>query len=106
VDTLFLTAGVAMFLHLALCVVLHLALTGHPAIVDELFAVPNRLLGTPDVIRLLRVRYFLPFRAPPEGMRLLEPWVRVTLLATRATGLCVLCASLGFLAAAFVEAGR
>jgi hypothetical protein len=106
VNTLFLTAGVAMFLHLALCVVLRRALIGHPSLVDELFAVPNRLLGTPDVIRLLRVRYFLPFLAPPEGMRLLEPWVRATLLATRVTGLCCLCAGLGFFAAAFVEAGR
>ena len=105
-DTLFLTAGAAMFLHLALCVMLRCALIRHPALVDELFAVPNRLLGTPDVIRLLRVRYFVPFLAPPEGMRLLEPWVCATLLATRATGLCCICASLGFFAAAFVEAGR
>jgi len=47
----------------------------------QLHRLPNRWLGTPDLIQLLRVRYFLPFRALPEGSQLLEPWVRATLLA-------------------------
>lgn len=95
-----------MALHLALCLVLRRGLAGQRAVEDELFAVPNRLLGTPYFMRLLRVRYFLPFRALPEGTHLLEPWVRATLLAARLTGLCILCAILGFFATAFVEAGR
>jgi hypothetical protein len=95
-----------MFLHLALCLVLRRGLACHPAIEDELLGVPNRVLGTPAFIRLLRVRYFLSFRVLPEGMHLLEPWVRVTLLVTRVTGLCFFCASLGFFVAAFIEAGR
>jgi hypothetical protein len=105
-DALFLTAGISMFLHLALGAILRRGLSNHPAIEDELFAVPNRLLGTPNFIRLLRVRYFMPFRALPEEAHRLKPWVRITLVATRITGLCFICAILGFFVAAFVEVGR
>jgi hypothetical protein len=103
---LFLTAGIAMFLHLALCVILRRGLSNHPAIEDALFAVPNRVLGTPNFIRLLRVRYFMPFSRLPEEAHRLESWVRITLMATRVTGLCFICAILGFFVAAFVEAGH
>ena len=105
-DVLFLTAGISMFVHLALCVILRRGLLNHPAIEDELFATPNRPLGTPNFMRLLRVRYFMPFRALPVEAHRLELWVRITLLATRVTGLCSICAILGFFVAAFVEAGR
>jgi hypothetical protein len=105
-DVLFLTAGISMFVHIALCVILRRGLLNHPAIEDELFATPNRPLGKPNFIRLLRVRYFMLFRALPEEAHGLEPWVRITLLATRVTGLCFICANLGFFVAAFIEAGR
>ena len=106
VETLFLTAGVAMFLHIALSTIARRGLANHPALEAQLFAVPNRWLGTPDLIQLLRVRYFLPFRPLPEGSRLLEPWVQATLLAARLSGLIFLCAILGFFIAAFIDAGR
>ena len=106
-DVLMLIAGAALLSHLALCSIVRRGLSGteHRALEDQLFAVPNRPLGTPNRFRLLRVRYFLPFRALPASASELEPWIRATLWAARITGLCFACASLGFVAAAFVEAG-
>ena len=95
-----------MLLHIALSTIARRGLGSHPLIEAELFAVPNGWLGMPDLIRLLRVRYFLPFRALPVGSHMLEPWVRATLLAARVSGLIFICATLGFFMAAFVEAGR
>jgi hypothetical protein len=105
-ETLFFTAGVAMLLHIALSTIARRGLASHPAIETELFAVPNRWLGAPDLIQLLRVRYFLPFRELPEGSHVLEPWVRGTLLAARLSGLIFLCAILGIFVTAFIDAGR
>ena len=103
-DAFFLISGLAMLIHMALCAVASRAITS-PGLKTELFAVPNRLLGTPPAIRLMRVRYYWPFSSLPDEARALEPSVRAVLLAARATGLCFLCAILGFLGAAFVEAG-
>jgi len=105
-ETLFLTAGVAMLLHIALSTIARRGLASHPVIEAELFAVPNRWLAAPDLIQLLRVQYFLPFRALPKGSHVLKPWVRGTLLAARLSGLIFVCAILGFFVAAFIDAGR
>ena len=104
---LFYVAGWSMLLNLGLSLVVSRALStaDYRAIRDELFAVPNRLLGTPDLFRLLRVRYFLPFRALPDGASELEPWVLATLWAARFSGLCFVCAILGFFVAMFAAAG-
>jgi hypothetical protein len=112
----FLTAaGVGMLLHIALCAVVLRALRGseHRAIVGELFAVPNQWLGAPDQtrvlgvqIRLLRVRYFFPFRALPPGASELQPWVGASLFGARLGGLTFACGMLGFLATVLIEAGR
>ena len=103
--TLLQIAGLAMILHGALCVVA-LRTIHSPEIETQLFAVPNRLFGTPQVIRLMRVRYYWPFVSLPREARMLTSRVRAIILAARLTGLCCLCALLGFLATAFVEAGR
>jgi hypothetical protein len=115
----FLTvAGAGMLLHIALCAVVLRALRGseYHAIAGELFAVPNQWLGAPDQIdqmrvlgvqiRLLRVRYFFPFRALPPGASKLEPWVGASLFAARLAGLTFACGMLGFLVTALIEAGR
>jgi hypothetical protein len=104
-DALLLTAGGAMLVHFALCAIARRGLGRNPAIERELFTVPNRWLGAPDLIRLLRVRYFLPFRALPEGSHVLESWVRTTLLAARVSGLIFVCAIICFFIAVFIEAG-
>jgi hypothetical protein len=95
-----------MLAHMALSAVALRSLANHPGVAAELFAVPNRPLGTPDWIRLMRVRYFLPFKAMPESTRTLDAGVRGILWATRVTGLCFACAMLGFFISVFVEAGR
>jgi hypothetical protein len=107
-DFLFVTAGVAMLMHLGLCAIARFGLRGsdNRAIDDALFAVPNRPFGTPDLFRLLRFRYFFPGRALPEGSDQLQPWVRAALLGARISGLYFVCAILGFIAAEFFEAGR
>jgi hypothetical protein len=97
-----LTAGVALLLHTALSIAARRGLASHPALEVQLFAAPNRWLRGP----VLRARYFLPFRALPEGSHALEPWVRATLLAARLSGLIFLCAILGIFVAAFIDAGR
>ena len=106
-DILLITGGAAMLLHLALCAVARRGLRDmtNRAIDEALFSVPNRWLGAPDLIRLLRFRYFVPFRALPDGAYLLEPWVRATLLGARICGLYFVCAMVGFIAVQFVEAG-
>ena len=110
---IFVSAGAAMLLHTVLCGVLRRALIDgeHQALANELFAIPNRWLGTPranPLIRpnpLLRVRYFFPFHVMPSGVDQLSPSVKATLFAARATGLYFLCAILGFFVAAFIESG-
>jgi hypothetical protein len=100
-DLLLTAGGTAMLLHIALCAVVLRALrSSDQEIVGELFATPNQWLG------LLRVSYYFPFRALPPGTSQLEPWVLVTLFAARLAGLCFACGMFGFLAIAFIEAGR
>jgi hypothetical protein len=104
-DFLFVTASYAMLLHLVLCAVVRRRLkrTGNSAIDDALFAIPNRWLNPPDVFRLLRLRYFLPFLALPNYASALEPWVRTTLLVARVCALYFVCALLGVIALQIIE---
>ena len=107
-DAFFLAAAVAMLSHLALSGIVRGALSSpeDQGLLDELFAVPNRWLGSPTGSRYLRVRYFFPFRALPSGADRLPPWVRAALFAARVCGLCIVCALLGFFVALFIEVGR
>jgi hypothetical protein len=93
-----------MLLHLALGALTRRGLLDRPAVEAELFGIPNRFLGTPTRIRLLRVRYLLPFRRLPDGVAELDPWVRTNLAAARVTGFCLLCAVAGFFVAILAEA--
>lgn len=95
-----------MLLHLALGALTRRGLIHRPAVEAHLFGVPNRFLGTPTRMRLLRVRYFLPFHRLPNGVAELDPWVKTSLTATRVSGFCFLCAMLGFFAAILAEATR
>ena len=104
-DALLLIAGLGMLSHVVLSKVASRGITD-PRLESELFAVPNRFLGTSGSIRLLRIRYCFPFSSLPVNVRALEPRVRATLLAARVAGLCFLCALVGFLVAVLVEAGN
>jgi hypothetical protein len=84
-------AAVALLLHTTLLsIIAGRGLASHPVLKAQLLVAPNRWLRGP----VLRLRYFLPFRALPEGSHALEPWVRATLLAARLSGLIFLCAIL------------
>jgi hypothetical protein len=103
-DVLFWTFGIFLLAHIGSCAVLCRALSTRPELEGELFATPNRPLGTPPAFRLLRARYYLTWQATPSGVRSLEPWVRSTLTLARITGALFLIGGIGFPFAAFVTA--
>ena len=105
-DFLFLTAGVAMLAHVVLSRAAVRSLADYPSVQSDLFAVPNRLLGTPEGFRLMRVRYFWPFLPLPEAARSLDPGIQRLLQATRQAGFCFACAIIGFLGTLLIEASR
>jgi hypothetical protein len=105
-DILLLAAGIAMLAHVVLSRAAVRSLADYPSVLTDLFAVPNQPLGTPEGFRLMRVRYFWPFRALPEAARSLDPGIQRLLQATRQAGFCFACAMLGYLGTLFIEASR
>jgi hypothetical protein len=103
---LFDVAGASLAVHFAACFMTYRRLSSHRDLADALFGVPNRPLGTPDGIRLLRFRYFFPSRYIPGELLSLGIDVRLSLAMARLSGFCFLCAALGFLAWPFVIASR
>ena len=64
----------------------------------KLFGTPNRILGTPDLARLLRVRYFIPWTALPQGASVLDSRTRAVLVVSRLSGFAfILCVAAFFL---------
>jgi len=98
-----MAGGVAMFAHLGLCALLLRGLENNGSFREALMAIPNRPLGTPLSIRLLRARYYLPWQSLPPGASDLEPWVRRTLLASRIAGFLFAVSVIGFFVAIFAE---
>jgi hypothetical protein len=94
---LFFAGRVAMLAHIALCALLIRGLENHGAAKEALMAIPNRPLAPTSSIRLLRIRYYLPWQSLPSSMNELEPWVRRTLQAARITGLLFVASNFGFL---------
>ena len=103
---LFNVAGASLAIHFAACFITYRRLSSRREIAEALFGVPNRPLGTPEGIRLLRFRYFFPSRRMPAELLSLGADVRLPLAAARLSGFCFLCAILGFFAWSFVVAGR
>jgi hypothetical protein len=94
-------ATVALLLQTTLLdIIVRRGLASHPVLKAQLLVAPNRWLLRP----VLRLRYFLSFRALPEGSHALEPWVRATLLAARLSGLIFLCGILVIFVAALIDA--
>ncbi|MGH8864730.1 MAG: hypothetical protein ACREVZ_08830 [Burkholderiales bacterium] len=102
-DMMFQILGISMLLNIVLSLVAASRIID-PVLKDGLFGIPNRYLGTPASIRLLRFRYFLPFTSLPANSDSLEPSVKVLIFGARIAGLCFLCAAVGFIVAAFMEA--
>ena len=101
----FFAGGVAMLAHIALCALLVRGVANNGAAKETLMAIPNRPLAPTSSIRLLRARYYLPWRSLPPTINELEPWVRRTLLTARITGLIFVVSMVGFLAAEVASAG-
>jgi hypothetical protein len=68
-----------MLAHLGLCLLLRRGLTDNKVAEEDLLSVPNRPLGTPSSIRLLRARYYLPWQSLPSSATTLEPQMRTIL---------------------------
>jgi hypothetical protein len=81
----FYCAGFAMLVQLISSVMLRRMLDD-AELEAELFGTPNRILGTPDVARLLRVRYFFPWVKMPRGASTLDLPTRVLLAVARLSG--------------------
>ena len=103
---LFDVAGASLAVHLAACFITNRRLSSHRELAETLFGVPNRPLGTPGGFRLLRFRFFFPIRRMPQEMLSLGMEVKLPLAAARLSGLCFLCAVLGFFASLFVVASQ
>jgi hypothetical protein len=61
---LFSVAGVALLGHIVFCSALRLRLCDRDDVIRELFAVPNSFITGGVGPRLLRLRYYLPWREP------------------------------------------
>jgi hypothetical protein len=97
-------AGASMLAHLGLCALLRRDLTNNRAAEEDPLATPNRPLGTPGSIRLLRVRYYLPWRSLPPSASGLDPSARAILLASRLTGFLFVASLIGFFVVSLAEA--
>jgi hypothetical protein len=103
-DLLFYLAGFALLAHIALCLLLQRGLLDNPTVLRELFATPNeRLVGNLQ-FRLLRVRYYLPWRPAPPSLDAMSPGGRIMLNFARATGILMPLCALAFLVLSFIQA--
>jgi hypothetical protein len=103
---LLLMAGSAMLAHFGLCWLLRRGLADDTAAARDLMAIPNRPLGTPDYVRLLRVRYYFPWSSLPPSASDLDGRVRLILMAARVTGFIFAICIFGVLVACIAEAFR
>lgn len=89
-----------MFAHVALSLALRALVRGNGTLAAELFAIPNEWIGRSWGLRLLRARYYLPWRQAPSEMRQQDLLARITFVLARLTGLVVPVAMLAFLVGA------
>jgi hypothetical protein len=95
-DMLFFAAGILLLAHLIFCVVAARRLIDHGGAISQLFGTSNRS------VRLLRVRYYLPWIRLDLGP--LSPIARILVFATRLTGFLFFIALSAFIAIAYLIA--
>jgi hypothetical protein len=108
-DVLFLlfeAAGAAMLTHIVLSQLLRFLVKWNSPLAAELFAVPNAAIAPDWGFRLLRVRYFVPWRSGPTQMHSAPFVTKLVFFVTRITGLAMPILVLSFFAGAFYVAGR
>jgi hypothetical protein len=103
-NLLFFLAGFALLAHVTLCLLLQRGLLDNQTVLRELFATPNERLVGNSPFRLLRVRYYFPWRPVPRSRQPMSLSQRVMLNFARATGLLMPVCALAFLALSFVRA--
>jgi hypothetical protein len=100
---LFSVAGVALFGHIVFCSALRLRLCDRDDVIRELFAVPNSFITGGVGPRLLRLRYYLPWREPAADSLEGDALSRILLFCASVTGLTVPIAFLAFFIVPFIE---
>jgi hypothetical protein len=90
-------AGYMMLTHIVLSLVLRKMVQWNGPLAMELFAVPNAPIAPDWGFRLLRVKYFLPWRPAPAEMDHESPIARLVFWVTRITGAAVPVLLLAFL---------
>lgn len=95
-------AGASMFVHVALCGFLTSRLFDRPDVLRECFAVPNRSLGTPQRLKLLRVSYYSPFKRSPVFMTPLDGLSRALFFGARLSGAAMFVAWIAFFSIPFL----
>ena len=100
----FFAGGAAMLIHILLCALLVRRLANDGAAKEALMAIPNRPLAPTGSIRLLRVRYYLPWQSLPSTLNELDSWTRRIVLAARISGILFVVSTLGFIAAEVASA--
>ncbi len=103
-ELLLYMAGVALLAHIALCFALQRGPGENRAVLREIFATPNeRLLGSSS-FRLLRARYYLPWRPVPGDLRSMTSGQRLMLTLAQISGLLMPICFLFFIAASVIQA--
>ena len=105
-SALFYAAGISVLAHVALCFLLRRSLLERPQVLCEFFAIPNeRLIGDLGV-RLLRARYYIPWKSMPIDMQSMSRGQLSLLTLARITGVLMPICWLSFLALSFIQATR
>ncbi len=102
---IFKAAGYAMLAHLALSQLLRALVKWNSPLAIELFAVPNAPIAPDWGFRLLRVRYFLPWRPAPDALKQEPILTRLVFVLASFSGLAMPVLMLLFFASGFYIAG-
>lgn len=76
-----------MLAHMVLCQALRVLVGWRSNLALELFAVPNAAIAPDWGFRLLRARYYILWKAPPDEMEYESLFVRFVYFLTRVSGL-------------------
>jgi hypothetical protein len=98
-------AGIALLTHIALCWVL-LNVLNDPDVLRELFAIPNEWAVGKSRFRLLRARYYLPWRSVPGDPQSLSQGQRTLFRLAQMTGLLMPLCALGVIALSMIQASQ
>jgi hypothetical protein len=103
-DMLFYVAGTALLAHLVICWLLQNSLAANAETLKELFAIANQGLVGKSRFQLLRVCYYLPWKATSNQTKSMDGPQRLMFSFARITGVLVPLCALSFLTLAASQA--